>query len=148
MGKIGKEEEYSGSTHKYDDIIALPHPVSPTHPPMSIADRAAQFSPFAALTGHDAVLQETARLTQPRRILDEYEIAILDEKLQWIYAHVAEHPKITAVFFVPDEKKEGGSYETVTGHVKKLDVDSRLLYMENGVVICVEQLTELVLEKK
>ena len=93
---------------EYDDIIHLPHHVSRIHPQMSMEDRAAQFSPFAALTGYDAAIVETARLTAQRVELDEYERQALNKKLQFISEHLNEHPKVSITCFVPDARKEGG----------------------------------------
>ena len=109
-------------THRYDDIINLPHHVSQKHAPMARADRAAQFSPFAALTGLDAALRETARLTDQRITLDEYEQAALDETLQTVRDALTkkEHPTVEVCYFVPDTRKAGGAYCTVTGVVKKM----------------------------
>lgn len=124
-------------THRYDDIINLPHHVSQKHPPMARADRAAQFSPFAALTGLDAALRETARLTDRRITLDEYEQAALDETLQAMRDALAkkQHPTVEICYFVPDDRKEGGAYRTVTGAVKKMAEFERLLILQNGTEI-------------
>jgi len=108
-------------SNPYADIIDLPHHVSTRHPQMSMKKRAAQFSPFAAMVGHDAAIQETARLTEEQLELSEDEKAVIDEKLQWIQAHIKEQPEITITFFKPDEKKIGGAYVTVTGSAKKID---------------------------
>ena len=107
----------------YDDIIDLPHPVSRNHPQMPLIDRAAQFAPFAALTGYDDMVKETARLTDRKVDLSEYEIDILNQRLAEIsYAlQQGEHPSVTVTFFVPDSLKEGGSYETVTAKVRRVD---------------------------
>jgi len=114
-------------TDKYDDIIHLPRPVSRKHPPMAMADRAAQFSPFAALTGHGEAVKETARLTGMRVELDEYEKEILRRKLQ----HLVGRVEIT--WFVPDLRKEGGQYVTASGRVKKIDQYLReILLTDNG----------------
>lgn len=105
--------------HSYDDVIHLPHPASKIHPRMSMVDRAAQFSPFAALTGYDAVLKETARLTGERIELDEYEKNALNERLQLIAATLGEDHEVSITYFKPDELKAGGEYVTVTGEIKK-----------------------------
>ena len=120
------------SDHKYDDIINLPHPVSKTHPPMDILDRAAQFSPFAALTGYEAATKETERLTQQRIELDESEKEILDEQLSRVEAVLKDHPQVTITYFIPDLQKEGGKYHTVTGRVQKIDHYKRIISLENG----------------
>ena len=122
-------------THRYDDIINLPHHVSQKHAPMARADRAAQFSPFAALTGLDAALRETARLTDQRITLDEYEQAALDETLQTVRDTLTkkEHPTVEVCYFVPDTRKAGGAYCTVTGVVKKMaEFEGLLIDMLNG----------------
>ena len=107
--------------HRYDDIIDLPHHVSRKHPQMPLLDRAAQFAPFAALTGHEAAIKETARLTEEEIELDENSKELLDLRLQELQEHISECPEVTVTYFCPDEKKEGGAYETVTGKVKKVD---------------------------
>lgn len=118
--------------HTYDDIINLPHHVSESHPPMSYHDRAAQFSPFAALSGFEGAVKETARLTEQKLELDEGEKMLLDEKLQLIRLMLPERPFITVTWFVPDERKKGGSYQTVSGRVKKLDWVQGYLVFEDG----------------
>lgn len=130
-------------TRKYDDIIHLPHPVSGKRPRMPLADRAAQFSPFAALTGHEAAIQETARRTERQMELDESTRARLDEELQWILYHMEEHPKVKVTYFVPDEKKAGGSYVTCTDFIKKIDCYKREIHMKKGTVISIDCVTEL-----
>ena len=106
---------------QYDDIIHLPHPDSPKHPRMSLYDRAAQFSPFAALTGHSAAIAETGRMTDQRMELDEYEMARVDAELQRLQELLPGRPTASITYFVPDERKNGGSYQTVTGEVKRID---------------------------
>ena len=131
----------------YDDIIHLPHHRSKKHAPMPIIDRAAQFSPFAALTGHDAAIKETARLTDRKIELDEYEIAILDEKLQMIRKQLdsKKSSEITITYFQPDMRKDGGKYVTATERVKKIDEYSKAMFMENGTRILIEDIIEIVL---
>lgn len=129
------DEEY-----KYDDMIDMPHHVSSKHPHMPLLDRAAQFSPFAALTGHDAAIKETARLTEERIELDENSKEELNMRLQFIREHLAEHPKVTLTYFKPDEKKAGGSYVTITGKVKKIDMYEHRIFLEDGTAIWMEDL--------
>lgn len=118
---------------EYEDIIHLPHPVSKHHPQMALEDRAAQFSPFAALTGHEAAIQETQRLTEREVRLDENVLEKLNEKWQWIETHLSQQPEITFTCFIPDEKKDGGSYRQVTGHVKKINwYEKRIVLAEAG----------------
>lgn len=128
------------ATHKYDDIIHLPRPVSRKRSPMSNSDRAAQFSPFAALTGYDAVIAETGRLTDSQIELDEGGKALLDEKLQILREHLQELPAVSLKVFCPDSRKSGGAYETVTGNVKKIDPVARVLVLTGGEVIPIDRL--------
>ncbi len=127
-------------THKYDDIIDLPRPVSSKRSPMSNYDRAAQFSPFAALTGYDAVIAETGRLTQTQAELDEGGKALLDEQLQRILEQIAPNPRVSFTVFCPDGLKSGGAYETVAGHVKKIDLITRCVVLNEGMVIPIDRI--------
>ena len=127
-------------THKYDDIIHLPRHVSPKRSPMSNYDRAAQFSPFAALTGYDAVIAETGRLTDRQIELDEGGKVLLDEKLQLIREHLSEQPKVPLTVFCPDDRKQGGAYRTVVGHVKKIDPITHCLVLSEGDVISIDRI--------
>ncbi len=126
--------------NNYDDIINLPHHTSETRPKMSMHDRAAQFSPFAALTGHDAALEETARLTDTRIELDECEKEILNEKLMMISDGTQ---VVTVTWFKPDERKFGGAYVDVTDTVKKIDIYSREIIMSNGERIPVDEIYDI-----
>ena len=117
---------------KYDDIIDLPHYVSETHPPMSRADRAAQFSPFAALTGYDSAIKETGRLTDEKIELDEEALTALDMKYQLLMDAFDDAPEVTITYFQPDERKAGGKYITATGAVKKVDDFERQITMQDG----------------
>lgn len=121
--------------HKYDDIINLPHHVSTRHPQMSAIDRAAQFSPFAALTGYEEATKETARVTEQRRELDEQEKAILDNRLHLLWDNRSSEPQVSITYFIPDERKEGGLYTTVTGVIFKLDAYARLITLLDGTQI-------------
>ena len=118
-----------------DDIIRLPHPDSPKHPRMSLYDRAAQFSPFAALTSHSAAIAETGRLTDRRVELDEYEMARVDAELQRLQELLPGRPTASITYFVPDERKDGGSYQTVTGSVKRIDAVSGMIQMADRQLI-------------
>lgn len=109
------------SSHEYDDMIDLPHHVSPRHPQMPLADRAAQFSPFAALTGHEAAIQETARLTEDFIELDEERQRQLNEQFQLLKKNQSGQPEIEVTYFQPDLRKSGGAYVTVRGRVKRID---------------------------
>ena len=122
----------------YDDMIDLPHPTSKKHPRMSIRDRAAIFSPFAALSGHGAAIAETARLTDPRMELDEDTKAELDRRQAMLLEHIEEQPEVTVTWSQPDERKEGGAYLTVTGRLKKIDEAERTLTLLDGMSILLE----------
>lgn len=112
-------------TGKYDAILHLPHHVSKKHPPMPMADRAAQFAPLAALTGYDAAIRENARLTQERITPAEAELAALDRRFRLLLEHLGERPEVRLTRFRPDERKSGGVYETVSGIVKQIDLIAR-----------------------
>lgn len=130
-------------THRYDDIINLPHHASTKYPHMSLYDRAAQFSPFAALTGHDAAIKETARLTDEKSELDEDVKAILNEKLQIIRENPNTDISVTFTYFVPDENKSGGTYISHTGSVKRIDEYQHTVIMKDKTVIPMEQISEI-----
>lgn len=128
---------------KYDDIISLPHPTSRKRPRMSVQDRAAQFSPFAALTGYDAAIRETARLTEERIELNEYEQAVLDQRITLLQEHLKDLPEVTITYFQPDERKEGGKYHSLTGVVKKIDSYERQLVLADKSKIPIESILNL-----
>ena len=128
---------------KYDDIIGLPHPTSSKHPRMPISERAAIFSPFAALSGHSAALAETARLTDQKIELDEDTKAELDRKQAILREHLTEQPEITVTWFQPDERKDGGAYVTVTGRLKKIDETERALVLLDGTRIPLQDVVGL-----
>lgn len=130
-------------TRTYDDIINLPHHVSTTHPHMTAIDRAAQFSPFAALTGYDSAIKETARLTDERIGLDEYVKDDLSEKLQIIADRIKEHPEIAITYFQPDVKKKGGAYVTVVSSAKKIDEYERVVVMTDGTAIPIDEMISI-----
>lgn len=127
----------------YDDIINLPHHVSERHPQMPIKDRAAQFSPFAALTGYESEVKEAARLTDKKIELSEEQRAILDEHLCLLEDIFPERPEVTFTYFLPDLRKEGGTYTTITGGLKKIDRIGRNILLTNGVVIPIENLLQV-----
>ena len=117
---------------KYDDIIDLPHPTSQNHPRMSLHDRAAQFSPFAALTGFDGVIAETGRMTDRKIELSESQKLLLDQKLTLIDDVIQDgyHPVVTVVYFVPDALKAGGSYQEFIGKVRQVEpVERKLVFL-------------------
>lgn len=120
------------SNKKYDDIINLPHYVSITHPHMSRLDRAAQFSPFAALTGYDAAIKETARLTDKKVELGEYELEELNQTLLELSDRISQHPQAKITYFEPDKRKEGGAYITVSREIKRIDEVEKAIYFTDG----------------
>ena len=128
-------------TTPYDDIIHLPHPTSDHHPRMSTAERAAQFSPFAALTSYGDVIRETARPTDRKIELDEEARAELDRRLRLLSSHV--HPQVTITYFLPDDRKTGGVYMTVTGTIKRIDDVGHSILLTDGSVIPAEDVLEI-----
>ena len=127
----------------YDDIINLPHPTSRRHPRMPVRDRAAIFSPFAALSGHGAAIAETARLTEQRIELDEDTRAELDRRQAVLLEHMDEQPEITITWFQPDERKDGGAYLTTTGRLKRIDKMNRVLYLVDGRGILLDEIVDI-----
>ena len=123
---------------RYDDIINLPHHVSPTRQRMSMHDRAAQFAPFAALVGYDDAVAEIARLTESRPELDEQEQRAINEKLSFIAAHLKEQPIVRIQYFVPDERKNGGAIVEVSGGVKKISATDGTIVMADGSVVSIK----------
>ena len=130
---------------KYADIINLPHHVSANRPQMSMADRAAQFSPFAALTGYDAAIHETGRLTDDKIELDEETLNILNMKLRLLVDSLDDEPEVTFTYFKPDQRKAGGAYIEVTGTVKKVDGFERLIVMESGIKIPMDDVLDVLI---
>lgn len=124
----------------YDDILYLPHPTSKTHPRMPRQDRAAQFSPFAALTGYEDTVKEAARLTDERPMLTEDEVADLDAQLRLAMELDAE---VMVTWFQPDNKKSGGSYITTTGRIRKADELQHVLMMEDGTKIPIPEIASI-----
>lgn len=130
-------------TSNYDDIIDRPHHVSNRHPRMPMHDRAAQFSPFAALTGYGEVIKETARLTDRKPELSEPEKAELDYKLRMACEFPGERPVISITYFVPDQKKEGGSYHSVSGKILKIDDYEMQIVLENRTRIDIDCILDI-----
>ena len=124
----------------YDNIINLPHPNSAKHPRMSMIDRAAQFSPFAALTGHGAAIEETARLTDRRIELTEEEKTVLDEKLRLLLETGGEG---MITYFLPDERKDGGAYVTKLGTIKKIDPLEGRVILTDRTAIPIKDILEI-----
>ena len=161
----GKQGSYQ-DRGKYADILFLSHPVSKKHPPMDRSVRAAQFSPFAALTGYEAAIQETGRLTDRFVELEEYERSLLDQALQQLKQRLQEHqqqlhqheqqdpqqrsdsewPMVVITYFRPDTRKEGGAYVQISGAVRRIDEYKRALIMVDGQEIMLDQVGELFLE--
>lgn len=124
---------------KYDEIINMPHHVSEIHKPMSLENRAAQFAPFAALTGHDAAIAETARLTTEKIELSEDEAMQLNRRLENILSF-EESPEITITHFVPDKLKQGGHYEQTKGHIRKIDECDSVVILSEGYEILISNI--------
>ncbi len=131
------------SSHKYDDIINLPRHVSLTHPHMPLIDRAAQFSPFAALTGYNEAVKETARITDTRMELDESEKSILNERLQLIAEQLNNQSEVSITYFKADAKKDGGAYLTAIGSVKKIDTYEKNVKMTDGTIIPIDDIINI-----
>ena len=127
----------------YEDISHLPHPTSKKHPRMSMEERAAQFSPFAALTGFGGVIQETGRLTDARVELGESDRAELEQTLNFLDSQEEEHPLVQVTYFLPDERKEGGAYVTVTGRLKRIDQAEGTLLLQEGVRVPIRDIREV-----
>ena len=130
----------SDKSRRYDDILKRPHHRSLKHPSMPMLDRAAQFAPFAALTGHGDALKETARLTDRKIDLDENEKAVIDRRLRFLRERAGQHPHIAATYFIPDRKKEGGACATVSGTIKRFNEHERKLLLMDGTVIAIDDL--------
>ena len=125
----------------YDDIINLPHHVSARRARMSMTDRGAQFSPFAALSGYDAAIEETARLTEERPEADEQE---LNRRLQRLAEALTDsRPEVTFLCFIPDEKKDGGAYRRVTGRVRRIDEAGQRILLTDGTAIPIASIDDL-----
>ncbi len=138
--KMGFAVEIDRNAFPYEDIVNLPHPVSRYHVPMPLIQRAAQFAPFAALTGYDEAIEETGRQTDDRVALSESEITILNRKLQILEQILERRPEVSITYFVPDLRKKGGSYHTVSGSIKKIDSQKQRIVMRSGEVISMDRL--------
>jgi len=126
--EINKSED---TMNKYEDIINLPHHVSKTRKPMSLYNRAAQFAPFAALTGYDDAIKETSRITEQRIELSEELKNMLNQKIKLISENIKLQPKVSITYFVPDNKKSGGVYKTISGNVRRIDEIEKYLLFTN-----------------
>lgn len=127
----------------YEDIINLPHHTSKKYPRMERSMRACQFAPFAALTGHDDAVKETARLTDNVSELDEYEILKINDKLSKIIENISEHPEVRITYFKPDDKKEGGEYVTIKDRVKKINEYKKTMVFMSGEELDINSILEL-----
>lgn len=127
----------------YDDIIDLPHHVSKNHPPMPLSARAVQFAPYAALAGHVDALAEKARPVIAKLELDAQEAEDLDRRFKLLIAQLPGHPEVTIRYFVPDIRKSGGAYFTVTGTVQDVSVADRVVVMTDGTVIPMDEVVSL-----
>lgn len=126
--------------HPYSDILHLPHHTSSHHPPMSLHDRAAQFSPFAALTGHESAIEECNRLTEPKQPRDEEKLYRLNQTLTALLNRIHEHPTLTVTYFEPDPHKPGGATLTCTSHLKHFEAHTQLLILTCGRKIHLEDI--------
>ena len=129
--------------NEYDDIINLPHHVSSRHPQMSMMNRAAQFAPFAALTGHAAAIEETARLTDEQHELADEDSEALNQKMAYLRETINEHPIITITYFEPDRKKAGGMYKSIEGQLKNIDDYNQSIVLKSGEVIFLKSILDI-----
>ncbi len=129
--------------NRYDDIINLPRHISQRHPQMSMHDRAAQFSPFAALVGYENAVTETARLTDGRCELSPDVQVELNRRLVYLAKNLAEKPSITIKYFVADDRKDGGAYVTAIGIVEKFSNNERMIIMQDGTEISIDDIMEI-----
>lgn len=129
--------------HDYDDILHLSRPVSGRHARMSMVDRGAQFSPFAALVGYEQVLQESARLTQEETFLDESSKELLDQKLRFLADHLGQVGQVRFLCYRPDERKSGGSFLRLEGSVKKIDLYRRRVVLADGQEFAIEDIRSI-----
>lgn len=136
--------EYYKNAHRYDDIINLPHHQSSERVHMSLHDRAAQFAPFAALSGHEEAIEETARLTDTQVVLDDAEIDRINETLQSLASRIEERPVISITYFKKDTLKSGGAYLSDVGIIKKLDALEHVVILENGMRISMQDIVKII----
>lgn len=138
-----RDRMFGNGSNKYDDIINLPYRKSTKRKHMEISMRAAQFAPFSALTGYDELVEETARITDSRVVIDEYVKADINEKLIYISENLDEKIKVSITYFVPDEKKQGGKYITVSGFVKKIKEYEKKVIMWDEREIPIEEIISI-----
>ena len=130
-------------TDNYEDIINLPHHVSTRHPQMSMMNRAAQFAPFAALTGHSAAIEETARLTESQQELADEDNEILNQKMTYLREAINEHPTISITYFEPDKRKSGGRYMSIEGQLQNIDDYNQTIVLKNGETIPLKSILDI-----
>ena len=133
--------------HNYDDIINMPRHISSKHPQMKIIDRAAQFAPFAALTGHKESIDEASRITDSKKELDENQKEILNNKLNYILLNLDKLFEIKITYFQVDLKKSGGKYITILANIKKIDEYNKVLVLNNGMKIMIESIKNMCYNK-
>lgn len=131
------------SIHDYDDILLIERPEPQFHQRMPLSARAAQFAPFAALTGYSEVIREIGRTTEEKKILDEREKEIINRKLVILKSKIKEKPFIRVKFFVPDTRKTGGSYHEISGNLRKIDIYDNCIEFTNGVKISFDDIFEI-----
>ena len=129
--------------HKYDDIINLEHHVSTKHSRMSLENRSAQFAPFSALTGYEEAVKEEARVTESRIDIDEEAKIEVNEKLNYIMRHLDKNIIVSVTYFEKDKKKQGGSYKTIKGMIKKIDDSRKTIEMQTGEIIKIKELKKI-----
>lgn len=132
-------------TDTYEDMLEMKYPYVSKHPRMSLYNRAAQFSPFAALTGYEEAIEETGRLTDTKIILSEESKAELNHMLTYIQEHLSEYPEIQVTYFIADKRKQGGSYETYTGRARRIDEVESLLIMKDRKKIRITDIIDIML---
>ena len=129
--------------HDYDDIINLPRHVSKTHPHMSLADRAAQFSPFAALTGYEDAIKEAGRIVDEKIELSEEEKEEINRQLNYLNEHKKENIQITITYFLKDMKKSGGSYRQITSNLKRLDEIEKIILLADNTILRIDDIRKI-----
>lgn len=127
----------------YNDILFLPHPRSLSRRPMPRPGRAAQFAPFAALSGYDGAIEETARLTDRQMEQDEEQLSLMDEKLHALLDIIRDQPEITITFFEPDGKKAGGAYLSITGRIRRVDEINRQIIFADRTIVAMDSICEI-----
>ena len=131
------------NTYLYDDIINMPHHESKVHKKMSMDERAGQFAPFAALTGFEGEVAETARLVDSEILLDEEYKEILDEKIRIVESFIKDRPLVTITYFIPDKNKNGGKYETITGNIRVIDKVKQVIILSDKRKIDIDKILDI-----